>query len=705
MAASLIGKTLKNRYQVVESLGRGGMAEVYKVYDSQRAVHLAMKILRQDIAQDPVFLRRFQREAKALADLQHPNIVRFFGLDRDDLLAFLLMEYVEGLSLQAEILRSAGNSLKPARMLEIMRPVCAALHYAHSQGVVHCDIKPGNILLDNNGRILLTDFGIARTLDAATSTMVGIGTPAYMAPELIKGLDPTPQTDIYALGIVLYEMATGGERPFTGETASVTGTTAEKVRWEHLKLAPVPPSTHNPHISPDLEAIIMRCLEKDPQQRFATALQLLQALQPVPGSIPPEAVSQGLGSAQVKSENNQHEPSPAQAQPSVNSQPSHFSNKIWIMGLFGAVVISILILGLNQVNKDAHPKISNPLPTKEATHFPTSAPTPFLKPEPKLASADEALTAYQDGTVPVASSNVAMSGSHPLLIQTSNLAINKETLDKNLKSMNWSFVINGKNIPNNQTASAYYYPFGDLARFDSMLLVKEWPIGEHEVRVDSAITQQIFDGWDNYLPQKTVDIHRITTTPGFNNPDYKIWPIVSKDNFSNNNSDWWTGVLHTDDYGFEGNLDIVDGSFRLSIDEFENEVASLYQDKKLVLIGDFYLSALTWVEGVQGFNCQGIKFLDSGNFSICDSREYFIWDSNGDGQAVVDLTNSKDINPDGENEIAVLKLGNKLSFFINGVKQTEINNFCGDWGSVGFEILATSQPFSFYIDNFTIRMP
>ena len=298
---SLIGKTLKNRYQVVESLGRGGMAEVYKVYDSQRAVHLAMKILRQDIAQDPVFLRRFQREAKALADLQHPNIVRFFGLDRDDLLAFLLMEYVEGLSLQAEILRSAGNSLKPARMLEIMRPVCAALHYAHSQGVVHCDIKPGNILLDNNGRILLTDFGIARTLDAATSTMVGIGTPAYMAPELIKGLDPTPQTDIYALGIVLYEMATGGERPFTGETASVTGTTAEKVRWEHLKLAPVPPSTHNPHISPDLEAIIMRCLQKSPGKRFSSSIKLFQALEAALAPKPvAEIAHQDRPSPQIK---------------------------------------------------------------------------------------------------------------------------------------------------------------------------------------------------------------------------------------------------------------------------------------------------------------------------------------------------------------------------------------------------------------------
>lgn len=276
--ADLVGKTLKNRYKVVESLGRGGMADVYKVWDEERAVYLAMKVLRQDLAQDPIFLRRFQREAKALAGLQHPHIVRFYGLERDDLLAFLLMEYVDGVSLQAEILRSEGKPLPMEHIREVMEAVCSALHYAHHQGLVHCDIKPGNILIDKHGQIYLTDFGIARGMDAATSTMVGIGTPAYMAPELIKGQDPTPQTDIYALGIVLYEMLTGGERPFTGERATIMGTTADKVRWEHLKLEPAPILQFNPHVNSNLQAIIEHCLQKESKTRFENTIELSEAI-------------------------------------------------------------------------------------------------------------------------------------------------------------------------------------------------------------------------------------------------------------------------------------------------------------------------------------------------------------------------------------------------------------------------------------------
>ncbi|HAF61155.1 MAG TPA: hypothetical protein DCK95_02385 [Anaerolineaceae bacterium] len=276
--ADLVGKTLKNRYRVVESLGRGGMADVYKVWDEERAVYLALKVLRQDLAQDTIFLRRFQREAKALAQLQHPHIVRFYGLERDDLLAFLLMEYVDGISLQGEILRSEGKSLPMEHIQEVMEAVCSALHYAHRQGLVHCDIKPGNILIDKNGQIYLTDFGIARGMDAATSTMVGIGTPAYMAPELIKGEDPTPQTDIYALGIVLYEMLTGGERPFTGERATITGTTAEKVRWEHLQLMPKDISIYNPGISIKMKQLLRACLQKNPIDRPAKVLFVVDVL-------------------------------------------------------------------------------------------------------------------------------------------------------------------------------------------------------------------------------------------------------------------------------------------------------------------------------------------------------------------------------------------------------------------------------------------
>ena len=276
--ANLIGLTLSKRYHIEESLGRGGMAEVYKAWDNERATYLALKVLRQDLAQDTIFLRRFQREARTLEKLQHPNIVRFYGIETDDLLVFMLMDFIEGTTLQAEIFRSRGRSLSQDFIALCMNSICSALHYAHRQGLVHCDIKPGNIMINQHGEVLLTDFGIARMTDTATATMVGFGTPAYMAPELVRGQDPTPQSDIYSLGVVLYEMVTGGERPFTGERAQTTGMTSEKVRWEQVHLAPPSPRTFNPIISAGQEAVIMKCLAKAPEERFAGALDLLSDL-------------------------------------------------------------------------------------------------------------------------------------------------------------------------------------------------------------------------------------------------------------------------------------------------------------------------------------------------------------------------------------------------------------------------------------------
>jgi serine/threonine protein kinase len=278
--SNLVGQLLANRYRVEALIGHGGMAEVYKVWDIDRSVPLALKLLHEDLAQDVVFLRRFRREAQTLAQLQHPNIVRFYGLDQDDLSAFILMDYVEGTTLRAEIARCHGQPMNGEAILGYLRPICAALNYAHRQGKVHCDVKPANILIDKTGHVFVSDFGIARmTESATTTTMVGAGTPAYMSPEQARGENPTPQADIYALGVMLFEMLTGGERPFTGDLAQTTGSTSEKVRWEQMNLRPPSPRKWDPQITPEVEAIVLRCLEKDPIQRFASTLDLLKALE------------------------------------------------------------------------------------------------------------------------------------------------------------------------------------------------------------------------------------------------------------------------------------------------------------------------------------------------------------------------------------------------------------------------------------------
>ena len=276
---NLIGKVLLERYHIQEMIGRGGMAEVYKVWDSERMVHLALKAIHEDLATDRIFLRRFKREAQTLSKLQHPNIVRFYGLEQSGALSFMLMDFVDGHSLKRLIFDQDGRPLPAGQVRKVLRAVCGALKFAHGQGFVHADIKPANIMQEPSGRVLLMDFGIARMSDVTTATMVGMGTPAYMAPEQVKGLDPTPQTDIYALGIVLYEMLTGGERPFTGERAEMTGSLSEKVRWEQLNLEPLPPEQFNPNLSPALVEVINKCLAKDPRERYADSLELLNAVE------------------------------------------------------------------------------------------------------------------------------------------------------------------------------------------------------------------------------------------------------------------------------------------------------------------------------------------------------------------------------------------------------------------------------------------
>jgi eukaryotic-like serine/threonine-protein kinase len=276
----LIGEVLAGRYRVDAYLGEGGMAQVYRAWDSERTAPLALKLLRADLAQDAIFLRRFRREAVVLERLQHPNIVRTYGFEQDDLLAFIVMDYISGSNLRTEIFRSQGSPLAGERILELLRPTCGALHYAHRNGIAHCDVKPANILIEDGGRVLLSDFGVARTTENATAmTAVSLGTPAYMAPEQIRGEDATPATDIYSVGVVLYEMLTGGERPFTGERAGTTGSVSEKVRWEHLHLDPPSLCWLNPGLSPHLEAVVKKCLEKDPKRRYDDPIALLEALE------------------------------------------------------------------------------------------------------------------------------------------------------------------------------------------------------------------------------------------------------------------------------------------------------------------------------------------------------------------------------------------------------------------------------------------
>lgn len=252
---------------------------VYKVWDLKRNVALAMKVLHADFADDPAAFKSFLREAGALQKLSHPHIVPFYGLYQTDQFFFLVEQYIDGSSLR-EILRKHPGGMPIPDALGYMKALCSALGYAHIHGLVHCDVKPGNVMVDSGGHIYLADFGIVRRVDSATSTLAGSGSPSYMAPEQILRQSVTAATDIYALGILLFEILTG-QRPFRGvepETLAHGTTSGERIIYAHLNLYPHDPSELNPAIPKYLSAVILKAMSKSPQNRFASTGEMLGAL-------------------------------------------------------------------------------------------------------------------------------------------------------------------------------------------------------------------------------------------------------------------------------------------------------------------------------------------------------------------------------------------------------------------------------------------
>lgn len=246
------------------------MAVVYKAADQLLGRPVAIKVLRPQYSSDPGFLARFRREAQAAAMLSHPNIVAIFDVGQDQGWHYLVMEYVQGPTLQ-EIL-STERVLDVARSLNLAVQTAQALGYAHQAGLVHRDVKPGNILVTANDKVKVTDFGIARSLAQATVTEPGVvmGTTHYLAPEVINGQPATPASDVYAMGVVLYRMLTG-RLPFQAETSMA-------IMLKHLQEPPTPPRSLNPLIPAALERIVLVCLSKDPLTRYANGNVLADAL-------------------------------------------------------------------------------------------------------------------------------------------------------------------------------------------------------------------------------------------------------------------------------------------------------------------------------------------------------------------------------------------------------------------------------------------
>lgn len=393
----MTGLVLGNRYEVQELLGQGGMALVYRARDRVLDRPVAVKILRPEYCADANLVARFQREARAAANLVYPNIVAVYDVGQDNNNYYIVMEYVAGPTLKDIIRQRAPLSVDQA--MRIAEQICLALEYAHRHGVIHRDIKPQNILLSEDEEVVkVTDFGIAKsTLDPETTTdRLALGTVKYISPEQARGIEVVPQSDLYSLGVVLYEMLTG-QQPFDGETPV-------SIARQHADAHPRPPRQLNPYIPPPAEAIILRALAKDPRERFASAREMRLSLEryrlagaevtgpiPHPLPIPPETAHP----AQLP--NTPQPVAPALSPHPTPRRPAAPQERG--LGAIGAILLVLIaagLVGLFVLGSQAWPRLfpTPPAPTPTATPPPTGLPQ-VVVPDLKGLTRDEACRRLQ----------------------------------------------------------------------------------------------------------------------------------------------------------------------------------------------------------------------------------------------------------------------------------------------------------------------
>lgn len=340
---------LGDRYDLGQIIGRGGMAEVYEATDTRLHRRVAVKVLRSELAKDPMFLERFRREAQSAAGLNHPNIVAVYDTGEDIVndvtIPYIVMEYVDGITLR-EMLNN-GPRILPERGLEIVAGVLAALDYAHRHGIIHRDIKPANVMINSHGDAKVMDFGIARAVsDAATSvtaTSAVMGTAQYLSPEQARGEIVDARSDIYSAGCVLYELLVGTP-PFNGETPV-------SIAYQHVNEAPKAPSLLDSSIPLSLDAIVLHSLAKHPSARYQTAAEMRADVERAIAGMPISAPTPHPTVAAVVSDNTAAMPtitSPLMLGGEVSAAPAPRKTGRWIAITLAAISSAAILIFLGQ---------------------------------------------------------------------------------------------------------------------------------------------------------------------------------------------------------------------------------------------------------------------------------------------------------------------------------------------------------------------
>src|SRR5690348_8808020 len=352
-------RLLGGRYQVGELLGYGGMAEVHRGRDLRLGRDVAIKTLRHDLARDATFQLRFRREAQNAAQLNHPAIVAVYDTGEErgsagEELLYIVMEFVNGRTLK-EVLAAEGP-LQPRRALEISADICAALEFSHRHGIIHRDVKPGNVMLTQTGQVKVMDFGIARALASGASTMTQtsavIGTAQYLSPEQARGDAVDARRDVYATGCVIFELLTG-HPPFVGDNPV-------SVAYQHVREDPRAPSESNPDVTPDVDAVVLKALSKNPANRYQSAgemrADLLRAAAGRPVSAPPvmsEAERTAMMAPAQRPMTGQMNRAPARVPPPQRTQKRGSTALVVLITVLGMLALGVLALGLYLANQSS----------------------------------------------------------------------------------------------------------------------------------------------------------------------------------------------------------------------------------------------------------------------------------------------------------------------------------------------------------------